>query len=174
MGDKISIRTGNTGSGSSIVGKVSGTGNTVGVGNTSTFSSGNQITVPPEKLDKLPNELSAAMQDFLAKVNDLIAKQPTSPPDAIQEAQAEVEAMVDETQAAVDEAPAPAEQGAAPEVPMLKKMTLGARFAQAAKSVLKLLPKTAETIAAFSPLAPFGKLIGQGVEGIVEAMVKEG
>ena len=57
---------------------------------------------------------------------------------------------------------------------MVKKMTLGARFAQAAKSVLKLLPKTAETIAAFSPLAPFGKLIGQGVEGIVEAMVKEG
>jgi hypothetical protein len=184
MGDNITIRTGNTGAGSSVVGKVSGTGNVVGTGNTSTFSGGNRIEIPAEKLDKLPANLGQAMSDFLDRINELVAKLPEPAPEAITQAQADVEALVDETQGAVDEAaPAPSEPPspsepapptAPPAVPMVRKMTIGARLAQAAKSVLKLLPKTAETIAAFSPLAPFGELIGQGVEGIVNAVVQEG
>jgi hypothetical protein len=39
--------------------------------------------------------------------------------------------------------------------------------------VLKVLPKTVETASAFTPLAPFSKLIGEGVQQLVEAIQSE-
>jgi hypothetical protein len=36
--------------------------------------------------------------------------------------------------------------------------------------VLTVLPEAAETAATFTPLAPFSKLIGKGVQGIVDAI----
>jgi len=41
-----------------------------------------------------------------------------------------------------------------------------------AEGLMKILPKTAETIVAFTPLAPFSKLIGERVEEMVKAIQK--
>ena len=35
---------------------------------------------------------------------------------------------------------------------------------------MDVLPQAAETTATFTPLAPFSKLIGKGVQGIVDAI----
>ena len=39
--------------------------------------------------------------------------------------------------------------------------------------MLDVLPQAAETAATFTPLAPFSKLIGKGVQGIVDAIAKK-
>ena len=39
--------------------------------------------------------------------------------------------------------------------------------------MLNVLPKTVETVSAFTPLAPFSKLIGEGVQQLVEAIQSE-
>jgi hypothetical protein len=39
--------------------------------------------------------------------------------------------------------------------------------------VVKVLPKTVETVSALTPLAPFSKLIGEGVQQLVEAIQRE-
>jgi len=41
------------------------------------------------------------------------------------------------------------------------------------KNVLPVLPKTAETVAMFTPLAPFSKIIGETVEKVVAGVQKE-
>lgn len=173
MGDKISIRTGSTSGQSVVTGKVSGSGNVVGIGN-QVSNQTTQITIPAEKLEALPPDLGSAMRAFLEKANGMIAEQPAPKPEEVQAVQEDLEAMVDETNAAVEQTPLPTPEQPAPTIPIAKKLSIGARFASAAKGLLKLLPKTAEAVAAFSPLAPFGKLIGQGVEEIVQAVVKEG
>jgi len=38
---------------------------------------------------------------------------------------------------------------------------------------LKVLPKTAETVAAFTPLAPFSRLIREATQSVIEAIQKE-
>jgi len=53
-----------------------------------------------------------------------------------------------------------------------KKTGIKAKLAAVAEALMKILPKTAETIAAFTPLAPFSKLIGEGVEEMVKAIQK--
>ena len=40
------------------------------------------------------------------------------------------------------------------------------------QKILNVLPEAAETAATFTPLAPFSKLIGRGVEQIVDAIGK--
>lgn len=54
-----------------------------------------------------------------------------------------------------------------------KKTSIKAKLAALAEGVLSALPKAAEITAAFTPLAPFSKLVGEGVEEIVKA-VQEG
>lgn len=51
-----------------------------------------------------------------------------------------------------------------------KKATIKAKLAALAEGLLKVLPKAAEITAAFSPLAPFSKLVGEGIEEIVKAV----
>jgi hypothetical protein len=43
----------------------------------------------------------------------------------------------------------------------VKQKSLNSKFSIFAQKVLKILPKTVETIAAFTPLAPFSKIIGE-------------
>jgi hypothetical protein len=45
-----------------------------------------------------------------------------------------------------------------------------AKTAGVIQKVLDVLPQAAETGATFTPLAPFSKLIGKGVQGIVDAI----
>jgi hypothetical protein len=41
------------------------------------------------------------------------------------------------------------------------------------RKVLNVLPEAAETVATFTPLAPFSKLIDKGIKGIVDVIAKK-
>jgi zinc-ribbon domain len=58
------------------------------------------------------------------------------------------------------------------EVDYVKQTNVEAKTASVIQKVLDVLPQAAETTATFTPLAPFSKLIGKGVRGIVDAIVK--
>ncbi len=60
--------------------------------------------------------------------------------------------------------------GKAQEIDYVKKTNIEAKTANVIQKVLDVLPEAAETAATFTPLAPFSKLIGVGVQGIVEAV----
>jgi hypothetical protein len=58
------------------------------------------------------------------------------------------------------------------EVDYVKQTNVEAKTAGVIQKVLDVLPQAAETTATFTPLAPFSKLIGKGVQGIVDAIAK--
>jgi hypothetical protein len=53
----------------------------------------------------------------------------------------------------------------------IKQTQIESKTASTIQKVLNVLPEAAETAATFTPLAPFSKLIGKGVQGIVDAIV---
>lgn len=156
MNDKIKI----SGVGGDVVGVgVSGTGNIVG--KNITISGG--ITLNAQQLAKLPNEYAASLKSFSEAVNEQL-KAHNVPQEKIAPVQQEVEALAKEV-----EAVKPGEA-----VRFTQKSSITSRVANIAKGLLKILPNTAETIASFTPLAPFGKLIGTGVSEIIKAVQSEG
>lgn len=58
------------------------------------------------------------------------------------------------------------------EVDYVKQTQVEPKTASLIQRVLNVLPEAAET-AAFTPLAPFSKLIGEGIRQIVDAIAKE-
>jgi hypothetical protein len=66
-------------------------------------------------------------------------------------------------------------EGIKPEekVSTVKQKNINSKFSIFAEKVLNVLPKTVETVSAFTPLAPFSKLIGEGVQQLVEAIQSE-
>lgn len=56
---------------------------------------------------------------------------------------------------------------------MISPNLLISKFINIAKNVMTVLPKTTETVAAFTPLAPFSKLIGEATQRLIEAIQKE-
>jgi hypothetical protein len=56
------------------------------------------------------------------------------------------------------------------EVDYVKQTNVEAKTANVIQKVLDVLPQVAETATTFTPLAPFSKLIGKGVQGIVDAI----
>jgi hypothetical protein len=55
----------------------------------------------------------------------------------------------------------------------IKKSDIKSKLFRVAKNVLKVLPHAAETVALFTPLAPFSKVIGEGSCYLLEAIQKE-
>jgi hypothetical protein len=56
------------------------------------------------------------------------------------------------------------------ELDYVKQTNVEAKTASVIQKVLDVLPQAAETATTFTPLAPFSKLIGKGVQGIVDAI----
>jgi len=56
------------------------------------------------------------------------------------------------------------------EIDYVKQTNVEAKTASLIQKVLDVLPQAAENVATFTPLAPFSKLIGKGVQGIVDAI----
>ena len=54
------------------------------------------------------------------------------------------------------------------EIDYEKQKNIEAKTGGLIQRVLKVLPQSAETAATFTPLAPFSKLIGKGVEQLVD------
>ena len=156
MNDRIKI----SGVGGDVVGVgVSGTGNIVG--KNITVSGG--ITINANQLAKLPGEYATSLKEFSEAVNEQL-KLNKVPEEKIAPVRQEVEALAKEVEAVKPDAPATFTQ----------KSSITSRLANVTKGLLKILPDTAETLAAFSPLAPFSKLIGAGVNEIIKAVRSEG
>lgn len=120
------------------------------------------ININANQLKKMPGEYAKSLENFSKSANEQlkINKIP-------QEKVAPVQESINELAKEVEDVK-PDEK-----ISVVKKKNIDAKFTSVVEGLLKVLPKTAETIAAFTPLAPFGKLIGQGVEELVKTIQKE-
>ena len=137
---------------------VSGSGNVIG----KNISVSGTINVNSEQLSKIPDEYAKALKDFSTSINKQITNH------NIQQSQlAPLQESINEL--------AKETKGVKPkqDVDDIKKIELKTKFVNVAKNVLNILPKTAETIAAFTPLAPFSKLIGEATQSVIESIQKE-
>ena len=111
---------------------------------------------------KIPNEYAKALKDFSKSINEQIINHNIQQSQLLP-IQESLNELVKETEAVKPDH----EENA------VKKTQLRAKFVNVAKNVLKVLPKTAETIAAFTPLAPFSILIGEATQSVIQAIQKE-
>jgi hypothetical protein len=137
---------------------VSGSGNVIG----KNISVSGTINVNNEQLSKIPDEYAKALKDFSTSINEQITHH-----NIYQSQLAPLQESINEL--------AKETGGIKPdqEVVVVKKTELKTKFVNVAKNVLKVLPKTAETVAAFTPLAPFSRLIGEATQSVIEAIQKE-
>lgn len=146
-------------SGGEIIGVgTSGTGNIVG----REVHIAGSVQVSTAAAQGAPDEYARSLQEFTTALNqELQAAQ--VPPEAVAPVQASVDALVKEV----------AEVAPGEPVSGLKKRSIGTALAAVAHGLLKVLPNAARTLVAMTPLAPFGALIGEGLDAIV-ASVGEG
>lgn len=132
---------------------ITGNGNVVGEGNV--------ITINQQQLAKIPDEYAKSLQAFSEAVNAQLKKHNVSKEEAapvqesINELAKEVEGIKREEKINIE-----------------KKEDIKSKLTKAAIRLLKILPEGAETLATFTPLAPFSKIIGKGVEEIVKEFQK--
>ena len=159
MEDKTGVNISNVG-GDVIGTNVTGTGNIIGkdinVDISGTVSINNQI------LDRLPEEYSNAFKEFTERINEQI-KRNSVIPQQVEPIQESINELAKETEAISPNK----------EPSILKQQSWKEKFFRVLKNVLPVLPKTVETIAAFTPLSPFSKIIGESVEKLVEGVQKE-
>lgn len=145
-GDNISFGNINR---SVIGGKITGTGNIVG----------ENVVVNNQKIEQLHPLLGESLKSFSESVENLIKVY------AVPETEArEINRQIEDFAVEIKDVN-PDE-----ELPYAKKSILKAKIAGIADSMFRVLPSAVETAASFTPLAPFSKVIGESVEGIVKAV----
>lgn len=120
------------------------------------------ININIRQLEKMPNEYAKSLQVFSENVNEQLKKH-NIPPERVAPVQESINELAKEIEDVKPEV----------KVGIDKKISIEAKLKTVTARLLKLLPKSAETIATFTPLAPFSKLIGQSVEEIVNTIQKE-
>jgi len=136
---------------------VEGTGNIFGKNITV-----GKINVNANQLKKMPNEYGTSLKDFSESVNNLV-KINKIPEEKVAPVQKSIDELAKEIEDVKQDE----------KISFDKKTDIESKFKRVASNVLRLLPKGTEALAAFTPLAPFSKLIGQGVKELVEAIQKE-
>ena len=150
-----------SGVGGDVIGvDVSGNGNITGK-NIDVNISGN-VRINNQILDKLPEEYSTAFKQFTEKINEQI-KDNKLTQQQVKPIQETITELAKETEGIIPER----------EPSILKKQNWKEKFFRVLKNVLPVLPKAAETIASFTPLAPFSKVLGEAVEKVVEGVQQE-
>lgn len=135
--------------GSVIGGKVTGTGNIVG----------KNVVVHNQKIEQLHPVLGESLKLFSGSVENLI-KVHGVPEAEAREVNRQIEDLADEVK----------DVNPDEELPYAKKSIVKAKIAGIADTLFSVLPSAVETAASFTPLAPFSKVIGESVEGIVKAV----
>jgi len=121
----------------------------------------NILVINSQQLARMPDEYANSLQAFSETVNQQLKKHKV-PPERVAPVQESMNKLAKEIEAVKK----------VEEIGYAKKTGIKAKLAAVAEALMKILPKTAETIAAFTPLAPFSKLIGEGVEEMVKAIQK--
>lgn len=110
-----------------------------------------------------PNEYVQGVQAFAQKVDEQLKATP-APPEAVKPLQEATGELAQEAAKIEPEQP----------VSVSRKMSIRAKLYAVAEGLLRVVPRTAEAVAALTPLAPFSKLIGEGLEEVVKAVAGEG
>lgn len=142
-------------------------GDVIGVGNKSKGTiiakevSGT-INLNFQEDNKMPDEYAEYLERFSQKVNAQLKKHNIS-----QEKTDPVQESINELVKEVE--------GIKPEekIDIEKKENIKSKITKVAIRLLKILPEGAETVATFTPLAPFSKIIGKGVKEIVEELQRQ-
>ena len=111
-----------------------------------------------EQLENIPKEYADSLKAIMEQIKNY-----NIPPEQIKPIQDGLNDLTKEV------------EGIKPEekVSTVKEKALNTKYSIFVEKVLKVLPKTAETVATFTPLAPFSKLIGEGVEQLVQTIQKD-
>ncbi len=134
-------------------------GDVIGVGVTGSGNViGTNITINRQQLQNMQSEYSVSLREFIKELNKFNIPPEEAKPiqDSLNDFTKEVEGMKPEEK-----------------VNTVKQKSLNSKFSIFAQKVLKILPKTAETLVAFTPLAPFSKIIGEEVQQLVQVIQKD-
>ena len=135
-------------------GTIIGAGASGVIGQTVTVHSG--VQVGEGTLREVPNEYAQSLKAFQEAINQQLQAL-AAPPAVVAPVQEAVQALAEEARAVQPDQP----------LGWKKKRGIGDALRRIAAGLLQVLPRTAETIAAMTPLAPFSKLIGEGLEKVV-------
>jgi hypothetical protein len=135
-------------------GTIIGAGASGVIGQTVTVNGGVQVS--EGTLREVPDEYAQSLKDFQDAINRQLQAL-NAPPQVVAPVQESVQALAEEAKAV---------QAGQP-LDWKKKRGIGDALRGIAAGLLQVLPKTAETIAAMTLLAPFSKLIGEGLEKVV-------
>jgi hypothetical protein len=140
---------------------VSGSGHTIGK---NIVIGDGTITVSDQRLTEIQNnEYAQSLKAFTDTINQQL-KGKQIPEEEVKSINKSVDELANEVKDIK-----PGQEG----IDYIKKRQLGTKFVNVAKNVLKVFPKTTETIAAFTPLVPFSRLIGERVEQVAQAIQQE-
>jgi zinc-ribbon domain len=122
------------------------------------------INISEQELAKIQDpEYAKALKDFSENINQQL-KGREIPEEQVKSINTSLEELAKEVQ---DVKPGREEQMDYP-----KQVNIESKTVSVVQKILNVLPEAAETAATFTPLAPFSKLIGRGVEQIVDAIGK--
>jgi hypothetical protein len=134
-------------------------GDVIGIGVTGSGNViGKNIVINKQQLENMPSEYAESLTKFIEdfKKYNIPLEQAKPIQDTLNDFTKEVEGIKSEEK-----------------VSTVKQKNINSKFSIFAEKVLKVLPKTVETVSAFTPLAPFSKLIGEGVQQLIEAIQSE-
>jgi hypothetical protein len=121
------------------------------------------INVSQQELAKIPDsEYGKALKEFSETINQQL-KGRQVPEDQVKSINTSLEELAKEVE---DVKPRKGES----EINYVKRTNIESKTATVIQRVLNVLPEAAETAATFTPLAPFSRFIGKGVEQIVDAI----
>jgi len=134
-------------------------GDVIGIGITGSGNViGKNISINEQQLASMPKEYADSLKAFMEQIKNynILPEQVKPIQDSLNDVTKEVEGIKSEEK-----------------VSTVKQKNINSKFSIFAEKVLNVLPKTVETVSAFTPLAPFSKLIGEGVQQLVEAIQRE-
>jgi hypothetical protein len=140
---------------------VSGSGNVIG--KNIAVGSGT-INVDESQIQKVSNEYANALKDFSKFINEQLAGLQV-PEDKVKSINKDLTELGKEIEGV--------KPGEEDKVDYLKRLQVEGKTASLVQKILDVLPETAETASAFTPLAPFSKIIGKTVRSIVDAVSKK-
>jgi rubrerythrin len=121
------------------------------------------INVSKQELAKVDSEYANALQDFSDKINQQLNGRQI-PEEQVKEINNRLNDLTKEVEGI--------KPGQEEEIDYEKQKNIEAKTGGLIQRILKVLPQAAETVATFTPLAPFSKLIGKGIEQLVDEISK--
>ena len=134
-------------------------GDVIGIGITGSGNViGKNISINEQQLASMPKEYADSLKAFMEQIKNY-----NIPPEQVKPIQDSLNDVTKEVEGIKSEE----------KVSTVKQKNINSKFSIFAEKVLNVLPKTVETVSAFTPLAPFSKLIGERVQQLVEAIQRE-